>query len=60
MYTEQKSKIKSYGILIVMTLIIMFVSVLAIISVYDYIVYDITNDLSELCAKYGFLVSPAC
>lgn len=60
MYTEQKSKIKSYGILIVMTLIIVFVSALAIISVYDYIVYDITNDLSELCAKYGFLVSPAC
>lgn len=60
MYTEQKSKIKSYGILIVMTLIIVFVSALAIISVYDYIVYDITNDLSGLCAKYGFLVSPAC
>jgi hypothetical protein len=60
MYTEQKSKIKSYGILIVMTLIIVFVSALAIISVYDYIVYDITNDLSELCAKYGFLVSPKC
>ena len=60
MYIEQKSKIKSYGILIVMTLIIVFVSALAIISVYDYIVYDITNDLSELCAKYGFLVSPAC
>ncbi|MGE5705098.1 MAG: hypothetical protein ACM3XP_00070 [Nitrososphaerales archaeon] len=60
MYTEQKSKIKSYGILIVITLIIVFVSALAIISVYDYIVYDITNDLSELCAKYGFLVSPAC
>ena len=60
MYTEQKSKIKSYGILIVMTLIIVFVSALAIISVYDYIVYDITNDLSELCAKYGFLVSPGC
>lgn len=60
MYTEQKSKIKSYGILIVMTLIIVFVSALAIISVYDYIVYDITNDLSELCAKYGFIVSPGC
>ena len=60
MYTEQKSKIKSYGILIVITLIIVFVSALAIISVYDYIVYDITNDLSELCAKYGFIVSPGC
>jgi len=60
MYTEQKNKIKSYGTLIVMTLIIVFVSTLAIISVYDYLVHDITNDLSQLCAKYGFLVSPGC
>jgi len=60
MYVEQKSKIKSYGTLIIIALIIVFVSALAIISVYDYLVYDITNDLSELCAKYGFLVSPAC
>jgi hypothetical protein len=60
MYAEQKNKIKSYGTLIVMTLIIVFVSTLAIISVYDYLVHDITNDLSQLCAKYGFLVSPGC
>jgi hypothetical protein len=60
MYAEQKNKIKSYGTLIVMALIIVFVSTLAIISVYDYLVHDITNDLSQLCAKYGFLVSPGC
>ena len=60
MYAEQKNKIKSYGTLIVMALIIVFVLTLAIISVYDYLVHDITNDLSQLCAKYGFLVSPGC
>ena len=60
MYSEQKNKIKSYGTTIIMALVMLFVSALAIISVYDYVVHDITNDLSELCAKYGFLVSPRC
>lgn len=60
MYAEQKNKIKSYGTLIIITLIIVFVSALAIISVYDYVVHEITNNLSELCTKYGFLVSPRC
>lgn len=60
MYLEQKNKIKSYGTLIIITLIIVFVSALAIISVYDYVVHDITNNLSELYTKYGFLVSPGC
>jgi hypothetical protein len=60
MYSEQKNKVKNYGTLIVMALVIVFVSALAIISIYDYLVHDITNNLSELCAKYGFLVSPSC
>ena len=60
MYAEQKNKIKSYGTLIIIALIIVFVSALAIISVYDYIVHDITNNLSALCTKYGFLVYPGC
>ncbi len=60
MYSEQKNKIKSYATTIIMTLIILFVSALAIITVYDYVVYYITDNLSELCARYGFLVSPHC
>jgi hypothetical protein len=60
MYSEQKNKIKSYGTTIIMTLVILFVSALAIIAVYDYVIHDITNDLSELCARYGFLISPGC
>jgi hypothetical protein len=60
MYSEQKNKIKSYGTTIIMALVILFLSALAIIAVYDYVVHDITNDLSELCTKYGFLVSPGC
>ncbi len=59
MYVE-KTKIKSYGTFIMMTLIIVFISALAIISMYDLFVYDITNNLSELCTRYSFLVSPGC
>ncbi|HLN35048.1 MAG TPA: hypothetical protein VK250_07170 [Nitrososphaeraceae archaeon] len=59
MYVE-KTKIKSYVSFIVMTLIIAFVLALAIISIYDLFVHDITNNFSELCTRYGFLVSPGC
>jgi hypothetical protein len=59
MYVE-KTKIKNYGTFIMMTLIIVFLSALAIISIYDLFVYDITNNLSELCTRYSFLVSPGC
>ncbi len=60
MYSEQKNKIKSYGTTIIIALVILFVSALAIIAVYDYVVHDITNNLSELCTRYSFLVSPGC
>ena len=43
-----------------MVLIIVCLLALVIIVVYDLVVYDITDKPSELCAKYGFLVSPGC
>lgn len=43
-----------------MAMVIVFILVLAIISVYDLFVHDITNNFAELCARYGFLVSPGC
>ena len=57
---EQKNKIKNYATTIIMVLVIVFVATLTIISIYDLFVNDITNNLAELCARYGFLVSPGC
>lgn len=59
MYVE-KIKIKSYVTFIIIALIIVFLLALAIISVYDLFVHDITNNFNELCTRYGFLVSPGC
>jgi len=60
LYIEEKNKIKSYTTIIIVALIIVFISALAIMSVYDLFVNDITNNFTELCARYGFLVSPGC
>ena len=59
MYIE-KSKVKNYATMIIMALIVLFVCIIAVISVYDLIVHDISNTVSDLCARYGFLVSPSC
>ncbi|MGE5706541.1 MAG: hypothetical protein ACM3XP_07485 [Nitrososphaerales archaeon] len=59
MYVE-KIKIKSYVTFTIIALIIVFLLALAIISVYDLFVHDITNNFSELCTRYGLLVSPGC
>ena len=59
MYLE-KTSIKSYVTSIIMILIIAFLLALAIISAYDLFVHDITNNFTELCTRYSFLVSPGC
>jgi hypothetical protein len=59
LYVE-KSKVKNYATMVMIALIVLFVCTLAVISVYDLIVHDISNNLSDLCARYGFLISPSC
>ena len=59
-HKDQDNKIKHYLTVVIIGLIIVVVAALAIISVYDLIVYDITNNVNQLCARYGFLVSPSC
>ena len=57
---HKKSKIKNYVEIGTLGSVIAFVSTLGIVSVYDLVVYDITNTVGELCQRYGLLISPAC
>ncbi|HLN34576.1 MAG TPA: hypothetical protein VK250_04770 [Nitrososphaeraceae archaeon] len=59
MYVE-KTKAKNYATIIVIAMVVLFVSTIAVISVYDLIVHDISNNLNDLCARYGYLISPGC
>lgn len=59
MYVE-KTKVKNYATIVMMILIVLFVSTIAVISVYDLIVHDISNNLNDLCTRYGYLTSPGC
>lgn len=59
MYVE-KTKVKNYATIIVIAMVVLFVSTIAVISVYDLIVHDISNNLNALCTQYGYLISPGC
>lgn len=59
LYVE-KSKVENYATMVMIALIVLFVCTLAVVSVYDLIVHDISNNLNDLCSRYGFLISPSC
>lgn len=56
----QKNRIKKWSSIFFAVGSLVFLSVMGIVSAYDLLVYNISDNVSELCARYSFVISPEC